>query len=82
MSYMGERDYVKAEGYWARLSAAYRGETSKDAQEAANMLQLCQMNTMYTGGRWLSGGGGAGAGASGVADLSALMSRFGFRGNY
>jgi hypothetical protein len=47
MSSIVEKDYLQAEKH-ERLVTAYGGQnTSKEAQEAATMLQLCQMNTKY-----------------------------------
>ncbi|KAI9767029.1 MAG: hypothetical protein M1840_005988 [Geoglossum simile] len=47
-SYMAANDYAEAEVYFERLSTAYRGVNSKEAQEANQMLGLCQMNTRLT----------------------------------
>jgi hypothetical protein len=47
-SCMSERDYLQAEKYCEYLVAAYGPQNnSKQTQEAATMLQLCQMNTKF-----------------------------------
>jgi hypothetical protein len=47
MSAMSQRDYMTAEKYYERLTAAYGNTVSKEAQNAAQNLQLCQMNTRF-----------------------------------
>jgi tetratricopeptide (TPR) repeat protein len=71
MSYMSAKEYADAETYYERLLNSYRGQNSKAAEQANNMLQLCQMNTMYT--KRLRPNNGS--------DISNLLSRFGFQGN-
>ena len=67
MGYMVEKDYLQAEKYYERLVAVYGGQNnSKEAQEAATMLQLCQMNTKF-----LKPGNAAG-------DLAGLLKGFRF----
>ncbi len=56
-AYMAMMDYVEAEKYNQRLVRCYQGDTSKEAQEASTMLQLCQMNTMYNRPNPLFNGG-------------------------
>ena len=69
LSYMSAQEYDKAEQYYERLSISYEGDNSKEAQDVNSMLQICQMNTMFT----------RGLNQKNSSSLSALFPAFGFR---
>lgn len=49
MAYMSDKDYVKAEQYYKKLSISYGSDNSQEAQTTNAMLQLCQVNTRILG---------------------------------